>query len=108
MTCADCRAEGADCLTSDRVRVCSDCLYERVVKERDEARAELLSIAQQLELEREASAQLRAEVGERMRETAEAQREACAEAVKRFWGVSDHNAEVQACRATPLVTKGDK
>lgn len=41
MTCADCHAEGADCLTADRVRVCSDCLYERVVKERDEARAEV-------------------------------------------------------------------
>lgn len=40
MTCADCHTEGADCLTADRVRVCSDCLYERVVKERDEARAE--------------------------------------------------------------------
>ncbi len=39
---------------------------------------------------------------------AERQREACAEAVKRFWGVGDHNAEVQACRATPLVTDGDK
>ncbi len=37
MTCADCGAEGADCLTADRVRVCSDCLYDRVVKERDEA-----------------------------------------------------------------------
>ena len=41
MTCSDCSAEGADCLTADRVRVCSDCLYERVVKERDEARAEV-------------------------------------------------------------------
>jgi len=41
VTCTDCRTEGADCLTSDRVRVCSDCLYERVVKERDEARAEV-------------------------------------------------------------------
>ena len=40
MTCADCGAEGADCLTADRVRVWSDCLYDRVVKERDEARAE--------------------------------------------------------------------
>ena len=38
MNCTDCKAEGADCLTADRVRVCSDCLYERVVKERDEAR----------------------------------------------------------------------
>ena len=41
MNCTDCRAEGADCLTADRVRVCSDCLYERVVKERDEAKAEV-------------------------------------------------------------------
>lgn len=36
MTCTDCKAEGADCLTKDRVRVCADCLYERVVKERDD------------------------------------------------------------------------
>ncbi len=41
MTCTDCRVENADCLTADRVRVCSDCLYERVIKERDEARAEV-------------------------------------------------------------------
>lgn len=41
MTCTDCKSGGADCLTADRVRVCSDCLYERVVKERDEARAAL-------------------------------------------------------------------
>lgn len=39
---------------------------------------------------------------------AERQREACAESVKRLWGVGDYNAEVQACRATPLVTEGDK
>jgi len=44
VTCNDCRAEGADCLTADRVRVCSDCLYERVVKERDEARADLQNL----------------------------------------------------------------
>ena len=48
MTCTDCRIEGADCLTADRVRVCSDCLYARVVKERDEARAEIASLKAEL------------------------------------------------------------
>jgi hypothetical protein len=43
MTCTDCRAEGADCLTRDRERVCADCLYERVVRERDEAEADLVA-----------------------------------------------------------------
>jgi hypothetical protein len=44
MICTDCKAEGADCLAADRVRVCSDCLYERVVQERDEARAQLAAL----------------------------------------------------------------
>ena len=69
------------------------------LRERDEARAELLSIAQQLELEREAGAQLRAELGERMRETAEAQREACAAYMDRErWYTS------RAALSAPLVT----
>lgn len=42
MTCTDCKAEGADCLTHDRIRVCETCLYERTAKERDEANAEIV------------------------------------------------------------------
>jgi len=78
-------------------------------QERDEARSawegaesELVSTAQQLELEREASAQLRAEVGERMRETADAQREACARHM-----VLSRDYSAQACRLAPLVTEGE-
>lgn len=78
--------------------------YERqlaeAVRERDEARTELLSIAQQLELERAASAQLRAEVGERMRETAAAQREVCARFMEeQRWYTS------RGALSAPLVTE---
>lgn len=72
------------------------------VRERDQAQAELLSVAQQLELEREASAQLRAELGERMRDTAAAQREACAAYMDRErWYTS------RAALSAPLVTEGE-
>lgn len=67
------------------------------VQECDEAR-------QQLELEREASAKLREEYGTALRETAERQREACAERMRL---AVDVNAE-HLCRATPLVTEVDK
>lgn len=39
--CADCRVDGADCLTSGGVRVCSDCLFERVVSQRDALQEEV-------------------------------------------------------------------
>jgi hypothetical protein len=71
--------------------------------QRDEARVEVLSIAQQLELEREASAQLRAEVGERMRETAEAQRQACADFM-----ASERWYTTVGCLSAPLVTEDDE
>lgn len=81
----------------------------KLTQELVEARAELLGNAQQLELEREASAQLRAELGERMRETAEAQREACAVAVHLdvVTGSLSPAAITRACRIiqkAPLVT----
>ena len=60
MTCADCRTEGADCLTADRVRVCSVCLFDRVQMERDEARAEVALLKRHYSPE--AAAKLRAEL----------------------------------------------
>lgn len=75
------------------------------LEERDEARVEALGIAQQLELEREDSAQLRAEAGERMRETAEAQREACAAQARAYTYLRvDADTMLEEVRATPLVT----
>ncbi len=67
------------------------------IRERDSA-------TQQLELEREASARLRAELGERMQETAEAQREACAEAFKSRNTALAYYQAAEIVRATPLVT----
>lgn len=40
--CTDCGDQGAECLTAERVRVCTSCLYERTARERDELR-ELLA-----------------------------------------------------------------
>lgn len=128
MTCTDCRAEGADCLTTDRVRVCFDCLYERVVKERDEARAEVERLTKMLDVCSSVHShnvklhEERKQLREALRTVAERQREACAKSVeaiqlpRRSWedgeqsigrydGIEDAAEKV---RATPLVTEGDK
>ena len=101
----------------ERDQACDDRRRARV--ERDLVRSawagaesELVSTAQQLELEREASARLRAELGERMHETAAAQREACADYV-RLWRVDPRMGAIHwhsedAVRATPLVTEVEK
>lgn len=123
MNCTDCRAEGADCLTADRVRVCSDCLYERVVKERDEARAEVKrlrffedcrgnGLTYECNLTRPC-------VTCRLRTVAERQREACADVVRELldeqecdcppeWPRCELHRAALRLRATPLVTEGDK
>ena len=110
MSCADCRAEGADCLTADRVRVCSDCLYERVVKERDEARAEVERLKVELQVAPDRWAELLATSEQRV---AERQREACARWTD--WTPTYTASETalkrklaDAVRATPLVTEVDK
>jgi hypothetical protein len=43
-----------------------------------------------------------------LRTVAEAQREACAARVMKFWGIGENSAEVRAVRATPLVTEVEK
>ena len=64
----------------------------------------MVGTSQQLGLEREASAQLRAELGERMRETAEAQREACASMVEDADDGVPLQCLADAIREKPLVT----
>lgn len=44
MICEDCGDQGAECLTAERVRVCTSCLYERTARERDALREELARI----------------------------------------------------------------
>ena len=41
MVCQDCGDQGAECLTAERVRVCTSCLYERTARERDALRDEV-------------------------------------------------------------------
>lgn len=87
---------------------------ERLTKERDEARAEVerlrggkaeVSSAKLSAAFTEGTLAAGDAMRDHLRTVAERQREACAEAVKRFWGVGDYSAEVQACRAAPLVTE---
>lgn len=49
MKCIDCKAEGADCLTGERERVCADCLYDRVAEQRDALLAELERLKAEVE-----------------------------------------------------------
>lgn len=96
------RAEVSRCHNDLRI---ADHVLMDTRRARDEALAELLSITQQLELEREASAQLRAELGERMRETAEAQRKACVWAIEKVDNKFTERCRYQLAAATaPLVT----
>jgi len=62
MTCQDCGDSYADCLTADRVRVCVSCLYERAAKERDDARARVVDLTNEMrDLREECLALMRAE-----------------------------------------------
>lgn len=97
MNCTDCKAEGADCLTADRVRVCSDCLYERVVKERDEARAEVEHAY------REGGALYEAKVAQR---EAEIERDEARAKVERLQKRLGDKAEVDSEKLAAAFTEG--
>jgi hypothetical protein len=83
------------------VRVCFDCLYERVVEERDEARAEverLQDLFQRTHGVHHTWVDSRDKVAER-------QREACAEAIKPTNTALAYYQAAEMVRATPLVTE---
>lgn len=101
----------AECKHSARLQREAEERHDELRRERDEARAEVErlrfvedcrgdGLTYECNLTRPC-------VTCRLRTVAGRQREACAEAVKRVWAVGDYNAEVQAVRATPLVTEGE-